>query len=1223
MIEPPLSLKNQILQQCATLDRGKLLRQLKNKKTVGAVKLQENINSSKQKVVERQQQRPASNLDISLPFFTHQEELSQLIQNNQVVIICGETGSGKTTQLPQLCLDLGLADFGQIGHTQPRRIAAHSVASRIAGELKTEVGEAVGYKVRFRDHSNPQGYIKLMTDGILLAEIQHDRLLNQYSTLIIDEAHERSLNIDLLLGYIKQILPRRPDLKLIVTSATIDPERFSKYFNNAPIVNISGRGYPVEIRYRGTDGEERDEGNMLIDAIDELDQDGRGDMLIFFPGERQIRDAMDRLSKHYHRDNIILPLYSRLTHLEQQQIFKQQAHRKIVLATNVAETSLTVPGIRYVIDTGMARISRYSWRSRVQRLPIEKISRASANQRSGRCGRISAGTCIRLYDEEDFDGRDEFTEPEILRSNLASVILQMNELKLGSIHQFDFIDRPDSRLINDGYRLLFELKASDLNEHITKHGQALAKMPIDPRLAHMLLTAQSFNCVREIQIITSALAVQDPRDNRQENRQAVQQKHAAWKDKTSDFVFWLNCWNEIKSQQKELTRNQFSRWCQKNFLSYLRIREWQDIHAQIGQTIKELKLKTNKQEADLDLVHRCIFNGIPGHIASHHSDHDYQATRGRKLKIFPGSDLARKTPKWLMAFSFLETSQLFAHSVANLNPQWPMLDAVHLHQYEYYEPHWQRKQGRVAAFRNTRIYGLIIEAGKKVNFASIDPVQSRQIFIQSALVEGEYYSRTKVINENRKLLQHYQQQEDKFRRRDIVIGDEHLYEFYDQRLPPEAVDGVSFEAWVKNNPEVKRELRFLKTDVINPESETRSENDYPESIVRRGQTIALTYLFDPAQEFDGVTASIPLELLNQFEDSDFEWLVPGFLLDRVTALIKSLPRSLRKNFIPVNDFAAACVERIDSEFSLITEMTKALKAMTGIDIPDNQWKPETVDRHLTMHYRVFKGDAVITEGHSLAILQSEFGSEAKQQFDTRIQNKSGYARTDLTDWDFDQFDREISVKRGKQSIKTFPALVDYQDNVAIELFETRIEADFYHATGIARLFYCRLSDNIKYLKRNLPKIDHSGMMYLALGSQAELIEDILLSGIFDCFLRNAIPTNKLEFEKALDNNKSRFLEICMQCSDLVHEILQQWRELKPVVEQSNLADQHQQDIQLQISYLIYGGFVRDCGYNRLQRIPTIFKAIEKRISNYKPSQQIEENLELVQHFWLKHSELEQ
>jgi len=1178
-------------------------------------RLQAEIAKSIDKVAKRKQDRPGSNFNPELPFINHREELVEAISKHQVVIVCGETGSGKTTQLPQLCLDMGLADHGFIGHTQPRRIAAQSVSSRIAEELKSEIGAAVGYKIRFQDRTSSSAYIKLMTDGILLAETQSDRWLSQYSTLIIDEAHERSLNIDLLLGYIKQLLPRRPDLKLIVTSATIDPQRFARYFNDAPVLNISGRTFPVEIRYRPPAEVDRDNLQLLADAVDELDSVAREDILVFFPGEQQIRDAAEKLSKTHSRDYDILPLYSRLSSAEQKKIFQPHQKRRIVLATNVAETSLTVPGIRYVIDSGLARMSRYSWRARVQRLPIEKISQASANQRSGRCGRLAPGICIRLYDEDDFDSRDEFTEAEILRSNLASVILQMNDLNLGSIHEFDFIESPDSRLINDGYRLLYELRATDRDDRILRHGHQLARIPVDPRLAQMLVRSSELHCLSEVLIIVSALSIQDPRSASNENRQAANEKYKVWQHDSSDFMFWVSLWQSLNEQRSELSRNHFSRWCRKHFLSYPRLREWQDIFNQLKQQLKELGYQFNSTAAEPDSVHRAIFSGIPSHIASFDKDNQFQGTRGRHLMIFPGSSLAKQTPKWIMAFSLIETRRLFAHGVARLNPQWAMQDADHLHQYEYYEAHWQARQGRVAAFRNTRIYGLLIEGGKRVNFASIEPAQSRRIFIQSALVEGEYRSRVEVINANRKLIEHYQQQEDKYRRRDILISDKLLYEFYDARLPPEAVDAASFEAWVKQqSSEQINQLRFLSVDIADPTIDREKRSDYPEQINIHGQNLKLDYLFEPGNEYDGVTVSIPLLLLNQFSDQDFECLVPGLLKEKIEALIRSLPRKLRKNFVPVTDFASACLQRIDSDVDLLSSLQKSLLAMTGVNIPMSEWAPASLDTHLQMHYALYDNQKCIAQSHSLDSLQQKYGEQAREQFDQQIHNDVSIARSNLTDWDFESLPESITIKQGGQSIRAYPALVDYEDSVSIELFETRNEADFYHATGITRLFYLQLGDSIKYLKKQLPEIQQSALMYVALGTQTELVEDILMAAVQQCFL-GKLPTSRQQFSSRLEENRNRFVDNANQLAELVYRILSLRQEVRAAVEKKRLTGLHQADIEAQLEGLIYPGFVRDIGAAQLARLTAYLQGILKRLNSDKsPTPSMENQLESIQHY---------
>ena len=1195
------SFETRILQQCRSIDRARLFGLLKKSRQANQkTKLLEALKQSTDLVDLRAANKPKANYNTELPFFEHREELAEAIKRHQVVIVCGETGSGKTTQLPQLCVELGLADQGMIGHTQPRRIAAQSVCSRIAEELQTEVGAAVGYKIRFQDRSSDAAYVKLMTDGILLAETQNDRWLNQYSTLINDEAHERSLNIDLLLGYIKQLLPRRPDLKLIVTSATIDPQRFADYFGGAPIFNISGRSYPVEMRYRPPSEDDQDNLRLLCDAIDELDKIAREDILIFFPGERQIRDAAERLGKQYARDYDILPLYSRLSPAEQRKIFQRHSKRRIVLATNVAETSLTVPGIRYVIDTGLARLSRYSWRARVQRLPIEKISQASANQRSGRCGRLAPGVCIRLYSEDDFNARDAFTEPEILRSNLASVILQMNDLRLGLIHDFDFIESPDSRLINDGYRLLFELGATDKNDQILKHGHEIAGLPIDPRLAHMLIRAAELNCLSEMLIIVSALSIQDPRSSSVENRQAAKEKYKDWLDDSSDFVFWTRLWQDVLKQQQELTRNQYSRWCQKHFLSYLRLREWQDIYQQLKQQIKPLKFRFNTTAADSETLHRCLFGGFPSHIASFDKDKQFQGTRGRQLMIFPGSALARQTPKWIMAFSMIETNRLYAHGVARFNPQWAMQDATHLHQYEYYEPHWQPRQGRVAAFRNTRIYGLLIEGGKRVNFAAIDARQSRQIFIQSALVEGDYRSRVEVIKANRKLIEHYQQQEDKYRRRDILISDKLLYEFYDARLPPEAVDAPSFEAWIKQQSadDIDR-LRFLHHDIADPSIDDQHRHGFPQQLEAQGQTLKLEYLFEPGHEFDGVTVQIPLLLLNQFSAQNFERLVPGLLQEKIAALIRSLPRKIRKNFVPVNEFADACLQRLDDTGSLLESLQASLLAMTGVRVELSEWQSPNLDTHLSMHYALYDKQQCIAQAHDLDSLKNQYGDAARDQFDSEIQHNDSISRSGLIDWDFDTLADSVTLEQNKQSIRAYPALVDYEDSVAIELFEIRSDAEFYHSSGIARLFYLQLGDSIKYLAKKLPHIEQIALMYSAMGSRAELLQELLMTAVYSCFLSSKQPETREQFQQVLQQQRGDFITQANRLAELVYQILSLSRDVRTALENSMVAENHLQDMRLQLGNLVYAGFIRDIDSLHLPRIPAYLQAILKRLQNFK------------------------
>ncbi len=1214
--------RQQIFEQCGSADRRALLRLLaqarSNKQPDLESKLSAAIEQSIARVEQRRQGRPTVSLNSDLPFYEKREELKKTIAEHQVVIVCGETGSGKTTQLPQICLDLGLADQGKIGHTQPRRLAARAVTSRIAEELKTKPGEAVGYKVRFNDTTRPNSYIKLMTDGILLAEIQGDPWLNEYQTLIIDEAHERSLNIDLILGFIKQLLPKRPDLKLIITSATIDPQRFSKYFNDAPLVMVSGRTYPVEVRYRPIQDEEqkeRDRNTAIMDALDELFAISPQDTLIFFPGERQIREAAERLGKRYHQYEI-LPLYARLSNDQQQRIFRRGGRPRIILSTNVAETSLTVPGIRYVIDTGLARISRYSWRARVQRLPIENISQASANQRAGRCGRVAEGICIRLYDEEDFNARPEFTEPEILRTNLASVILQMDNLRVGHIADFDFIEPPDSRLIKDGYRLLHELQAVQANDRVTPLGRNISRLPIDPRLARMLIEASRNGCVEEVLIITALLSVQDPRDQSPEKRQQANEKFRLWQHEKSDFLGWLKLWEIIAEQKKSLSRNQFAKWCKQQYLSWMRLREWQDIYQQIRQQLKEMKISLNTQAASEEAIHRSILSGIPSHIAALDQDREYQTTRGRKTQIFPSSVLAKKTPKWIMAFSLIDTSRLYAHVVSGMNPQWAMNDLQHLHQYEYYEPHWQEKQGRVAAFRNTRIYGLLIEGGRRVNYASINPAESREIFIREALVEGRMQTGVEFIRKNRQLIEFYRQQEERERRRDLLIGDEQLYDFYAQQLPQQIVDKVSFESWVKKADEaVIHKLTLFAEDVLQT-GHQKDIDSYPEFLQVKNQKLKLSYVFDPSDEADGVTVHIPLAVLNQFDDSDFEYLVPGLLEQKIQALIKALPKQLRKNFIPVPEFAAACLQSLDTGKPLYAQLSKQLQRMTGVSVEPAEWRPDNIDRHFQMRYCLQQNGHCKVSSRSLESLKADYAGEANRQFEQQVQHSDGLAREGLQQWDFDELPDSVTLNRKGSRIRAFPALVDYSESVAIELFETRADADFYHPSGCARLIAFALADVVKYCRKNLPDFEHSALMYIGFDHQQALFDDLLMASIESCFLGEEIPRTRTLFEQLFERHRPQFLSVINDKASLVHRILQLYRETRTLLEQARLSEAHRADCEEQCNYLVYAGFVRDIPDEVLARLPVYFQALQKRVQKMQQdSSQADRMLPLIRELW--------
>lgn len=880
------------------------------------------VARGEERMAARRTRIPAISYPEQLPVSQKKADIAAAIRDHQVVIVAGETGSGKTTQIPKICLELGRGVRGMIGHTQPRRIAARTVAERIAEEMDTPLGEAVGWKVRFTDQVNQEStFIKLMTDGILLAEIQTDRELRAYDTIIIDEAHERSLNIDFLLGYLAQLLPKRPDLKVVITSATIDPERFSRHFGEAPIIEVSGRTYPVEVRYRPlledeSEDSDRDQITAICDAVEELQGEGKGDILVFLSGEREIRDTADALTKKNYRFTEVLPLYARLSHAEQHRVFQQHTGRRIVLATNVAETSLTVPGIKYVIDPGFARISRYSHRTKVQRLPIEAVSQASANQRKGRCGRTSDGICIRLYSEDDFLARPEFTDAEILRTNLASVILQMTAAGLGEIEKFPFIDPPDHRNIRDGVQLLQELGALDPDEkdprnRLTQTGRKLAQLPVDPRLARMVLEADKNGCVREVMVIAAALSIQDPRERPAEKQTQADQQHARFRDESSDFLAFLNMWRYIREQQKERGSSAFRRMCKQEYLNFLRIREWQDIYSQLRTVAKQMGIQFNEEDAAEQSVHVSLLAGLLSHIGMKDvkdgAKNEYLGARSAKFAIFPGSALFKKTPRFVMSAELVETSRLWARVNAKIEPEWVEPLAGHLLKRTYSEPHWEKDQAAVMAFEKVTLYGVPIIAQRKVNYGRIDPEASRELFIRNALVEGDWRTHHKFFADNRKLLTEVEELEHRARRRDILVDDETLYDFYDQRVPEHVVSGAHFDSWWKHKrTEEGREpelLDFERSMLINERAGDISKADYPDSWHQGRLKFRVTYQFEPGADADGVTVHIPLQVLNQVTDEGFDWQIPGLREEVVTELIRSLPKPIRRNYVPAPNFA--------------------------------------------------------------------------------------------------------------------------------------------------------------------------------------------------------------------------------------------------------------------------------------------------------------------------------
>lgn len=1204
------------LKQCLLKDRFRL-----SKRISGASKIKKDaaryavfdeialdIAQSMMVVQQRINQKVTIEYPELLPVSQKRDDIAKAIQENQVVIVAGETGSGKTTQLPKICAELGRGKYGLIGHTQPRRLAARSVATRIAEEMETELGNFVGYKVRFNDQISDQTQIKLMTDGILLAEIQHDRFLNQYDTIIIDEAHERSLNIDFILGYLKQLLPRRPDLKVIITSATIDPERFSNHFNNAPIIEVSGRTYPVDTRYRplsSDEDSERDQLEGIFEAVDELCDEGLGDILIFMNGEREIRDTADALSKRNLRDTEIVPLYARLSAGEQNKIFQPHAGRRIVLATNVAETSLTVPGIKYVIDPGTARISRYSYRTKVQRLPIEPISQASANQRKGRCGRVEEGICIRLYSEEDFNSRPEFTDPEILRTNLASVILQMTALGLGDIEAFPFVEAPDKRNIQDGVRLLEELGAvkeesKNSNKQLTEVGRKLARLPIDPRLARMVLEAPRMGCLKEVMIIASALSIQDPRERPSDKQQSSDDKHRRFQHEESDFLTFVNLWEYIKQQQKALTGNQFRRQCKQDYLNYLRIREWQDVYFQLHQSMREMDYKLNDEPGSYEGVHTAILVGLLSHIGIKDPEkNEYQGARNARFNIFPASGLFKKQPKWVMSAELVETSKLWARIVAKIQPEWIEPLAKHLIKRSYSEPHWSKKRAAVMAYEKVMIYGIAIVPKRLVNYGNIDPVLSREIFIRSALVEGEWETKHSFFKLNRSLLQEVEELEHKSRRRDILVDDEDLFQFYDQRVGTEVVSGRHFDTWWKATSKASPELlNFEKEMLFKGDASHITDLDYPNFWYQNGLKLKLSYQFEPGEDSDGVTVHIPLPILNQVEPQGFEWQIPGLRHELIVSLIKSLPKTLRKNFVPAPNYADAFLARVNAmELPLLDALEKELRRMTGVTVSRDDWNLSQVADHLKVTFRA-------VDHRNRKLKENKDLYELKESLKEKVQETLSQVADDdieqsgLHTWSFGELPKVYQQKRGGFDVKAYPALVDKKDSVEIKLFETEQEQISAMREGQRRLILLNVPSPIKYLHTNLPNKSKLGLYFNPFGKVMDLIDDCIACGI-DKLLeeRGGLAWTPEEFESLKEYVRAELGDTVVDIAKQVEAILTMAfninKRLKGKVDFTMAFALS--DVKAQIEGLIFKGFATECGWKRLPDILRYMKAIERRL----------------------------
>ncbi|AIL70845.1 ATP-dependent RNA helicase HrpA [Vibrio vulnificus] len=1204
------------LSQCLIKDRFRL-----SKRIAGASKINKesarnavfdeialDIAKSMMEVEQRSRYQPKIEYPEILPVSQKKDDIADAIAHHQVVIVAGETGSGKTTQLPKICAELGRGKFGLIGHTQPRRLAARSVANRIAEEMETQLGDFVGYKVRFNDQISENTQIKLMTDGILLAEIQHDRFLNQYDTIIIDEAHERSLNIDFILGYLKELLPRRPDLKVIITSATIDPERFSNHFGGAPIIEVSGRTYPVETRYRPLGGETEDDRDQLegiFDAVDELCDEGLGDILIFMNGEREIRDTADALAKRKLKDTEIVPLYARLSAGEQNKIFQPHTGRRIVLATNVAETSLTVPGIKYVIDPGTARISRYSYRTKVQRLPIEPVSQASANQRKGRCGRVQEGICIRLYSEDDFNSRPEFTDPEILRTNLASVILQMTALGLGDIEAFPFVEAPDKRNILDGVRLLEELgainsNAKDPKKRLTAVGKQLARLPIDPRLARMVLEAPRFGCLKEVMIIAAALSIQDPRERPSDKQQSADDKHRRFYHEDSDFLTFVNLWNHIQKQQKALSGNQFRRQCKDDYLNYLRVREWQDVYFQIHQSMREMEFKLNSEPGSYDAVHSAILTGLLSHIGMKDQEkNEYHGARNARFHIFPGSGLFKKQPKWVMSAELVETSKLWGRIIAKIQPEWIEPLAKHLIKRSHSEPHWSKKQAAVMAYEKVMLYGIPIVPKRLVNYGNIDASVSREIFIRSALVEGDWETKHAFFKQNRKLLLEVEELEHKSRRRDILVDDEELFQFYDQRVGTEVVSGRHFDTWWKQASKKEPELlNFEKEMLFKGDASHVTDLDYPNFWHQNGLKLKLSYQFEPGDDSDGVTVHIPLPILNQIDPAGFDWQIPGLRHELVVSLIKSLPKTLRKNFVPAPNYADAFLSRVTAmEMPLLDALEKELRRMTGATVLREDWKLDQVPDHLKVTFRA-------VDERNRKLKEHKDLHELKESLKEKVQETLSKVADDdieqqgLHTWSFGELPQVYQQKRGGYQVKAFPALVDNKDSVEIKLYETEQEQISAMKAGQRRLILLNVPSPIKYLHANLPNKSKLGLYFNPYGKVLDLIDDCIACGV-DKLIEDqgGLVWEPEKFEALKEHVRAELgdtvVDIAKQVETILTTAFNINKKLKGKIDFTMAFALS--DIKAQIEGLIFKGFATECGWKRLPDILRYMKAIERRM----------------------------
>jgi ATP-dependent helicase HrpA len=1115
------------------------------------------VEASARRRRERAAAVPAPRYPAELPVVERRAEIAAAIERHQVVIVCGETGSGKSTQLPKICLEAGRGVAGMIGHTQPRRIAARSLAARVADELGQPLGGQVGFKIRFHDRTGEACLIKVMTDGMLLAETQGDRWLGQYDTIIVDEAHERSLNIDFLLGYLRQLLPRRPDLKLVITSATIDPHRFSEHFGDAPVVEVTGRTYPVEIIYRPLRSEDPDEldreqGPAILEAVDELAARGPGDVLVFLPGEREIRETAEALRKHHPPATEILPLFARLSREEQDRVFAPHQGRRIVLATNVAETSLTVPGIRYVVDPGEARISRYSARRRVQLLPIEPVSQASARQRAGRCGRLQDGACIRLYAEQDLVRREPFTQPEILRTNLASVILQMHALRLGAAERFPFLEPPRPAMVRDGMQTLRELNALDDAGRLTELGRSLARLPVDPRIGRMILAADEEHCLTEVLVIAAALSVQDPRHRPHDRQEAADEAHARFQDERSDFVALLNLWNFYHERRKHLSWSKLRRCCADHFVSFRRMREWVDVHRQLKRIVTESGHRLNGEPADGAAIHRALLSGLLSNVAMHDDRGVFRGTGGKKVAIFPGSGLRGRKPRWLVAAELVETTRLYARTVAQVRPEWIERVGAHLVRRRYARPRWDAGRGRVVADESVTLMGLPVVTGRPVHYGPIAPSEARAIFIEEALVERSLRTDAPFMEHNRALVESVEALQAKRRRTDLLVDAARQAAFYERRVPADVFTARHFERWRRRAEQSKPRLLFMQQhDLMTDAGAALADQEAFPDVLELGSTrLPLEYRLDPGGADDGVTVVVPVEAVNQLDAGALDWLVPGMLREKIVALLRTLPKPIRRRLVPAPDWAAACADRLAfRQGTLGAALATQIHRLAGVEIPPDAWRPDDVPPHLRMNVRVVDAAGkTVAAGRDLDALRQSLSGSARRAFTKAAARR--FSRRGITSWDFGDLPARTGVTAEGLALTGYPAVIDEGRSVALTMLDSAALAERRSRRGMRRLVLLEMPGEIQSAVEILPGIERLDLLYAPLGPAEVLRDEIAMLVADRAVLRDdPLPRSGLEFQRRLDEGFGRVWEAGLEIADLVRGILETRQELAAALEE--------------------------------------------------------------------------